>query len=89
MTKRYYCPAGPSKWPGACLTGRKQSPINLNLTGNRVMRAEPFSFLHYGNIPSTSYVSNKGKNVKFEIRDVAANDMPQVRVMAWYTYIIH
>ena len=51
------------------------------------MRAEPFSFLHYGNIPSMSYVSNKGKNVKFEIRDVAANDMPQVRVMAWYTYI--
>ena len=43
------------------------------------MRAEPFTFRHYGNVPSMSYVTNKGKNVKFEIRDVPADDMPQVR----------
>ena len=76
----HLCPPGPSNWPGACSTGRKQSPINLNLTGYTVKRAEPFNFINYGNIPSTSIVGNKGKNVKFEIKDVAADDMPQVSV---------
>ena len=61
-----------------CEIGKKQSPINLNLTGYTVKRAEPFSFLHYGDIPSTTYVSNEGGNVLFEIRDVDAKDMPQV-----------
>jgi len=69
---------GPANWPGACTTGRKQSPINLNVTGNKVERAEPFRFHKYGNVPPTSFVGNKGKNVKFEIKDVAAKDMPQV-----------
>ena len=60
------------------MTGQKQSPINLNVTGNEVKRAEPFDFLHYGDIPSTSYISNSGSNVLFEIRDVDAKEMPQV-----------
>ena len=75
----HLCPVGPANWPGACTTGRKQSPINLNVTGNKVERAEPFRFHKYGNVPPTSFVGNKGKNVKFEIKDVAAKDMPQVR----------
>ena len=62
-----------------CATGQKQSPINLNVTGNTVRHAEPISFLHYGDIPSTTYVSNKGGNVLFEIRDIDPKDMPQVR----------
>ena len=45
-------------------------------------RADPFSFARYGDVPPTSYVGNKGKNVKFEIKKVAAEDMPQVRVSA-------
>ena len=74
--------SGPSAWPGACLTGKKQSPINLNVTGNRVRRAEPFAFRRYGeNVPPTSVVSNTGKNVVFSIRNVTADDMPQVRVI--------
>ena len=72
--------SGPSAWPGACLTGKKQSPINLNVTGNRVRRAEPFAFRRYGDVPATSFVSNKGKNVVFDIRNVSADDMPQVRI---------
>ena len=74
--------AGPAHWPGVCTTGRKQSPVNFDLTGNKVKRADPFSFARYGDVPPTSYVGNKGKNVKFEIKKVAAEDMPQVGVPA-------
>ena len=43
-------------------------------------RAEPFAFRRYGDVPATSFVSNKGKNVVFNIRNVSADNMPQVRI---------
>ena len=64
-----------------CTTGQKQSPINLNVTGNPVKKAEPFSFLHYDDTPSMTYVNNT--NGKFEIRGGETNKMPQVQSMCY------
>ena len=64
-----------------CTTGQKQSPINLNVTGNPVKKAEPFSFLHYDDTPSMTYVNNT--NGKFEIRGGETKKMPQVPSMSY------
>ena len=59
-----------------CTTGQKQSPINLNVTGNPVKKVGPFSFLHYDDTPSMTYVDNS--NGKFEIRGGDTKMLPQV-----------
>ena len=64
-----------------CNTGQKQSPINLNVTGNPVKKAEPFSFLHYDDTPSMTYVNNS--NGRFEIRGGDAKMLPQVPSMCY------
>ena len=69
-----------------CTTGQKQSPINLNVTGNPVKKAEPFSFLHYDDTPSMTYVNNS--NGRFEIMGDDAKMLPQVPSMC-HTNFVH
>ena len=69
-----------------CTTGQKQSPINLNVTGNPVKKAEPFSFLHYDDTPSMTYVNNS--NGRFEIRGGDAKMLPQVRSLCYTSWFL-
>ncbi len=71
--------SGPGNWPAYCEVGKKQSPINFNVTGNKVMKTRPFQFGHYGDVPASSYFLNNGTGVKFEIKGVSPKRLPQVR----------
>jgi hypothetical protein len=73
---------GPDNWPAYCTRGKKQSPIDFNLTGNEVVRVDKLKFDHYGDIPASSYFLNNGTGVKFYPKGVKAMKLPQVSEMS-------